>query len=74
MRVHDSDSNRVVLLSYRGEDGLDELSPSSTSYVTEVTPQGLKEIEIEPEMAHLRRSDSKFLAGQDAAHNAKLLR
>jgi len=56
------------------EDGLDELSPAGASYVTVVTPEGLEEKVVEPGMAQLRPSDPKFLAGKDAAHNAKLLR
>ncbi|KAB2839525.1 anthranilate phosphoribosyltransferase, partial [bacterium] len=41
---------------------------------TEVTPEGLEEKTVEPADAGLRASDPKFLAGKDAAHNAKLLR
>ncbi|MCC6273306.1 MAG: anthranilate phosphoribosyltransferase [Deltaproteobacteria bacterium] len=56
------------------DSGLDELSPSGPTYVTEVTPEGLEEKTVEPADAGLRASDPKFLAGKDAAHNAKLLR
>lgn len=55
-------------------DGMDELSPSGPTYVTEVTPEGLEEKIVEPENAGLRRSDAQFLSGKEAAHNAKLLR
>jgi len=55
------------------ESGLDELSPSGATFVTEVTPEGLTEKVVRPEEAGLRASDPKFLAGKDAAHNAKLL-
>lgn len=55
------------------ESGLDELSPSGTTFVTEVTPEALVEKVVEPGEAGLRASDPKFLAGKDAAHNAKLL-
>jgi anthranilate phosphoribosyltransferase len=56
------------------ESGLDELSPSGPTYVTEVTPEGLEERTVNPADAGLRPSDPKLLAGKDAAHNAKLLR
>ncbi|MCE9624068.1 MAG: anthranilate phosphoribosyltransferase [Deltaproteobacteria bacterium] len=56
------------------EEGMDELSPSGPTYVTEVTPEGLVEKTVNPADAGLRASDPKFLLGKDAAHNAKLLR
>src|SRR5262249_47975672 len=56
------------------ESGLDELSPSGPTYVTEVRPSGLQERVVEPAEAGLRASDPKFLAGKDATHNANLLR
>ncbi len=56
------------------ESGLDELSPSGPTYVTEVRPEGLEEKVVTPADAGLRPSDPKFLLGKDAAHNAKLLR
>ncbi|MFO1462375.1 MAG: anthranilate phosphoribosyltransferase [bacterium] len=56
------------------ESGLDELSLSGVTYVTEVTPEGLVEKTVEPGEAGLRATDPKYLLGKDAAHNAKLLR
>jgi anthranilate phosphoribosyltransferase len=55
------------------EDGLDELSLSARTWVTELTPEGIRERVVEPEEAGLRRCDGKYLKGGDAAHNAKLL-
>src|SRR5262249_34679924 len=57
-----------------GEGGFDEMNPSGTTHITEVTLEGLIERAVEPGDAGLRASDAKFLAGKDAAHNAKLLR
>ncbi|HKX11620.1 MAG TPA: anthranilate phosphoribosyltransferase [bacterium] len=56
------------------DQGMDELTPSGLTYVTEVSPEGLREELVQPGDAGLRESDPKYLAGKDAAHNAKLLR
>ncbi|HKY63334.1 MAG TPA: anthranilate phosphoribosyltransferase [bacterium] len=56
------------------DQGMDELSTGGLTYVTEVSPEGLREELVQPGDAGLRESDVKFLAGKDAAHNAKLLR
>ena len=56
------------------EDGLDELSPSGATHVSEVTPAGIRELCVTPEEAGLRRTASQHLKGGDAALNAKLLR
>jgi anthranilate phosphoribosyltransferase len=56
-----------------GEGGLDELTLSGPTHVSEVTPQGVVEKIITPEDGVLRRCDPKFLRGGDASHNAKLL-
>ncbi|HCU23965.1 MAG TPA: anthranilate phosphoribosyltransferase [Deltaproteobacteria bacterium] len=55
------------------ESGLDEMSPSGPTYVTEVGPESLVEKVVTPADAGLRSSDPQFLRGGDAAHNAKLL-
>jgi anthranilate phosphoribosyltransferase len=56
------------------EDGLDELSPSAGTFVSEVTPAGVSERNVTPESAGLRRTAAQYLKGGDAAFNAKLFR
>ncbi len=65
-------SEKVWVLS--SEDGLDEMSLSGRTWVTEVTSSGIIEKTVEPEEAGLRKAELKHLKGGDAVHNAKLLR
>ncbi len=57
-----------------GEEGLDEISPSGKTWISEVNPEGITEQSFKPEDAGLRRADEKFLKGGDAPFNAKLLK
>lgn len=56
-----------------GEGGLDEVTLSGKTYVSEVTPGEILEKNIEPEEAGLWKHDSQCLRGGDAKENAKVL-
>jgi len=55
------------------EDGLDEMSLGGRTWITEVTPSGLRELEISPEDAGLEKVELDFLLGGSAAENAQVL-
>lgn len=57
-----------------GEGGMDEITLAGRTLVSEVTSTGIREMELEPEAAVMRKVDSKFLQGGDGEKNAKLLR
>lgn len=57
-----------------GEGGLDELSLSGKTFVSEVTLQDIREFSVSPEDAVLRQCELKYLKGGDGVENAKLLR
>lgn len=57
-----------------GEGGLDELTLSGKTFISEVTPEGVRELSTSPEAAVLRQCDLKYLKGGDGAENAKLLK
>jgi anthranilate phosphoribosyltransferase len=58
----------------RGEDGLDEMSPSGPTRVTELAFGSLVERIVTPEDFGLSRTPSGALDGGDAAHNAARIR
>ena len=57
-----------------GEGGLDEITPTGTSWVAEWHNGKLTEFEITPEAMGLSRANPDDLLGGDAEHNAKALR
>jgi anthranilate phosphoribosyltransferase len=57
----------------RGEEGIDEVSPSGPTRVTEVDGDHLRERVITPEDFGLARLGTEALAGGDAAANAKVI-
>jgi len=57
-----------------GAEGLDELSISGLSYISELDQGQIKNFEIIPEMAGLERSPIEEIIGGDAAFNAKAMR
>ena len=58
-----------------GEDGLDEITTTGVSYVAELTPDGeIREYEITPEDAGLRRAALDDLKGGEPEENAQAIR
>ncbi|WP_120496571.1 anthranilate phosphoribosyltransferase [Kiloniella sp. EL199] len=57
-----------------GAEGLDELSISGLSYISELDQGQIKNFEIIPEMAGLERSPIEEIIGSDAAYNAVAMR
>lgn len=57
----------------RGTDGLDEVSPTAPTKVTELSGGSLVELEIAPEDFGLPRSAPDAIAGADAASNARII-
>jgi anthranilate phosphoribosyltransferase len=57
-----------------GDDGLDELTTTTTSVVYELTDDRLHSYALEPEDFGIARAEPSELVGGDAATNAKLLR
>ncbi|KKJ75529.1 anthranilate phosphoribosyltransferase [Kiloniella litopenaei] len=57
-----------------GAEGLDELSISGLSYISELDQGQIRNFEIIPEMAGLERSPIEEIIGGDAAFNAKAMR
>jgi anthranilate phosphoribosyltransferase len=57
----------------RGEDGLDEVSPSAATRVSELDGDSIRERVVTPEDFGLRRSPPGVLTGADAASNARVL-
>lgn len=56
-----------------GEDGLDELTTTGTTYVAAVKDGDVREFEVTPESAGLSRAKPTDLAGGDPAENAAAL-
>jgi anthranilate phosphoribosyltransferase len=54
-------------------DGIDDLTVSGTTYITEVSPDGLKSYQLTPEEVGLNRYERDELLGGDAVENAKIL-
>jgi anthranilate phosphoribosyltransferase len=59
---------------FRGDDGLDELTTTTTSSVWSVVDGALSEHRLDPEELGLPRSSSADLQGGDAAYNADVVR
>ena len=64
----------VSALVFRGDDGLDELTPCATSQVWVVRDGAVTTEQISPEDVGLTRADSDALRGADAAFNADVTR
>ncbi|MGE7270365.1 anthranilate phosphoribosyltransferase [Brevibacillus panacihumi] len=56
-----------------GEDGLDELTVTGKSYITELRDGSIHSYEVEPEQFGLNRHEKDSLRGGDAAQNAKII-
>lgn len=56
-----------------GEDGLDELTVTGKSYITELRDGNIHSYEVEPEQFGLNRHEKDSLRGGDAAQNAKII-
>ena len=59
---------------FSGDDGLDELTTTTTSTVHELIDGNLHEFKIDPLDVGIARSDAAHLCGGDAATNAGVLR
>ncbi|AKU17148.1 anthranilate phosphoribosyltransferase [Luteipulveratus mongoliensis] len=59
---------------FRGDDGLDELTLSTTSQVWWVRDGSVSELELDPSALGLDRAPLSALRGGDAAHNAQVAR
>jgi anthranilate phosphoribosyltransferase len=59
---------------FRGSDGLDELTTTGPSTVSETGPGGTREFELDPGTLGLPTASPGDLAGGDAAHNAGVAR
>jgi len=57
-----------------GEDGMDEIVPTGTSWISELKDGQIRSFEMTPETAGLARSKPEDLKGADAVHNAEALR
>jgi anthranilate phosphoribosyltransferase len=55
-------------------DGMDDLTVSGTTYITEVSSSGLRSYELTPEEVGLKRSPRDELLGGDASENGRTLR
>ena len=61
-------------LVFRGDDGLDELTPTTTSQVWVVRDGAVTREELAPEDVGLQRAEAGALGGGDPAHNAEVTR
>ena len=59
---------------FRGDDGLDELTISTTSSVWWVRSGSVRDYRLDPEWVGLERHPVESLRGGDAAHNAQVVR
>ncbi len=64
----------VAAWVFRGDDGLDELTTTTTSRVWVVEDGAVSEITVAPEDVGLPRGRAEDLRGGDAAHNAEVVR
>jgi len=62
------------VLVFRGDDGLDELTTTTTSTVHELVDGAVREYTLDPMDFGLARADTAALAGGDAARNAEAIR
>jgi anthranilate phosphoribosyltransferase len=61
-------------LVVHGQDGMDELTTTTTSWAASLEDGKVTEIEIAPEQAGVQRATMAALKGGDAAHNADAIR
>lgn len=61
-------------LVFRGDDGLDELTPTTTSKVWVVRDGSVAQEQLAPEEVGLTRAETGALRGGDPAHNAEVTR
>lgn len=61
-------------LVFRGNDGLDELTTTTTSQIWWVTPTGISENELDPIKFGLKKASKEELLGGDAQFNAQIAR
>ncbi len=61
-------------LVFRGDDGLDELTPTTTSQVWVVRDGAVTREQVAPEDVGLTRAEPDALRGGDRAHNAEVTR
>jgi anthranilate phosphoribosyltransferase len=59
---------------FRGDDGLDELTISTTSRIWWVRDGGVREYSLDPAWVGLEQHPLETLRGGDAAHNAQVVR
>ncbi len=64
----------VSALVFRGDDGLDELTPTTTSQVWVVRDGAVTHEQVAPEDVGLTRAAADSLRGGDAPHNAEVTR
>ena len=60
-------------LVVHGQDGMDELTTTTTSWAASLENGKVTEIEIAPEQAGVKRTDMASLKGGDAKHNAQAI-
>jgi anthranilate phosphoribosyltransferase len=58
----------------RGNDGLDELTTTTTSRIWEVSPSNVTNWELDPTRLGIKKANLDQLLGGDAAHNAQIAR
>ncbi|MFH0790916.1 MAG: anthranilate phosphoribosyltransferase [Candidatus Omnitrophota bacterium] len=63
----------IHALIVHGEDGLDELTTTAKSYVSELYQGEVRNYQIAPEDFGIKKADSKDLLGANALDNAKIL-
>jgi anthranilate phosphoribosyltransferase len=59
---------------FRGDDGLDELTTTTTSHVWTVSEGQLEEFTVDPDRFGLGGGTPEALRGRDAEHNADVVR
>ena len=59
---------------FRGDDGLDELTTTTTSRVWRVSGEAVEETTVDPQALGIPRGRPEDLRGGDAAHNADVVR
>ncbi len=64
----------VAALVFRGDDGLDELTTTTTSRVWAIRAGAVHEVAVDPQALGLAPADRAALRGADAAHNAGVAR
>ena len=61
-------------LVFRGDDGLDELTTTTTSSIWMVTPEGVQEFQLNPGDFGINKANQDALLGGDAKQNAQIAR